>query len=146
MILYQKRRLSDMADIGELGPLPDDLLGLEQASLNDLHWTWAPLGYTPYGFFPVEVADPEPEPTVPMTVTQLQFRRELRARGLLAGILQYIDGLPEPQRTLTDEAFQFASEFRRDSNMLNTAAQALFGFQGQALLDDVFIEAKKIIE
>jgi hypothetical protein len=135
-MLYQKRLLAGMVDVGEPGPLPADLVGLADVSLADLGWTYEPLGYRGFGFFPVLA------PVVPATVTQLQFRRALR----LAGIKATVDAFIAAQDEETVEAWEYASEFRRDSPLLNAAAGALYGDDGPAQLDALFLAAQGIVE
>jgi len=53
MIKWQKKRLSDGADIGPPGELPPDLVGLSETSLAALDWTSEALGYRGFGFVPV---------------------------------------------------------------------------------------------
>lgn len=50
---YQRKRLADSQPVGSPGPVPADLQGLSDASLADLNWTDAFLGYQGQGFFPV---------------------------------------------------------------------------------------------
>ena len=61
MILYQKATLEG-APVGMPGPLPAELVGLDNASLVDLDWVDAAQGYGGLGFLPVEFADPKPTP------------------------------------------------------------------------------------
>lgn len=135
-MLYQKRELAGMVDVGEPGPLPADLVGLADESLADLDWTYAPLGYRGFGFFPVLA------PIVPAKVTQLQFRRALRLAGIKATVDAYIAAQDEE----TVEAWDYASEFRRDSPLLNAAAVALYGDDAAARLDALFLAAQGIVE
>ena len=71
---YQKRQLAGMVDVGDPGPLPDDLVGLADADLADLDWTYEPLGYHGYGFFPIV-------DYVPFVITRLQFISALQQDG-----------------------------------------------------------------
>lgn len=54
---YQRKNLADMSNIGEAGPLPADLLGLDDDSLSDLSASVRgaadQLGYAGQGFFPM---------------------------------------------------------------------------------------------
>lgn len=61
MLLYQKTTLAG-SPVGEPGPLPADLVGLDDASLANLDWVDPAQGYGGHGFIPVEVADPRPSP------------------------------------------------------------------------------------
>jgi len=49
---YQRVQLP-ATNLGDAGPLPDDLVGLEDVSLADLSWADPSLGYSGQGFFPV---------------------------------------------------------------------------------------------
>lgn len=135
---YQKRELAGMVDVGSPGPLPADLQGLADESLADLDWTYEPLGYHGFGFFPIT------EPIVPEAVTQLQFRRALRHFDLYDDVMAFV----ESQDAETQEAFNFASMIRRDSPLLNGGANALLGSveAGQATLDQVFLYADTVVE
>jgi len=64
LILYQRKTLSPMTNVGDPGPVPAALLGWSDDALADVSAA-APeaaeqLGYAGQGFFPVEVSDPAP--------------------------------------------------------------------------------------
>jgi hypothetical protein len=59
MTLYQKIAVATGEPIGEPGPLPAELVGLEQTNLDDLSWIDPALGYTGVGFLPVRDLDAE---------------------------------------------------------------------------------------
>jgi hypothetical protein len=66
-LAYQRKKLSDMSDIGQPGPLPADLVGLTDDVLENLPAALSPealeqLGYDDQGFFAVD--DPPPPPQV----------------------------------------------------------------------------------
>ena len=76
MILYQRQTLAD-ANLGKPGPLPAELVGLEDVSLADLSWADPALGFKGERFVPVEIAEPPPAPS--MRITKLNFWRLLTA-------------------------------------------------------------------
>jgi len=85
MILYQQVQLVPPLDIGEPGPLPYDLEGLDDASLADVTAAVGvpaatQLGYLNTGFLPVTTADP---PST-LAVTQVQYRLGAESLGFLA--------------------------------------------------------------
>lgn len=61
MHLYQRVTLLGNTPIGEPGPLPDELVGLEDVSLADLNWVDPELGFAGQGFVPMPAFDPETE-------------------------------------------------------------------------------------
>lgn len=65
-MLYQRKLLSDMSDIGEPGPLPQVLVGsLDDVNLADLSWLPPEVtGYEGQGFFPYAPPEPEPQPVI----------------------------------------------------------------------------------
>lgn len=52
-MLYQRRLVPSMVDVGEPAALPAELQGLADADLADLRWTDQALGYHGHGFFPI---------------------------------------------------------------------------------------------
>lgn len=134
--------------VGEPGDLPPELVGLSPESLADLSAALSPeaceeLGYTGVGFLWVD--PPPPPPVVPEAVKQLQFRRSLRHAGLYAQVMGYVAS----QDDETQEAFQYASEIRRDSPLLNEGALALFQGDAEAAgaaLDGVFVYGATVVE
>jgi hypothetical protein len=71
---YQRKQLPD-TNIGDPGPLPEELVGLEDESLADLSWADPALGYRGVGFFPV--AEPTPEPQLPREIPPLAFMQRI---------------------------------------------------------------------
>lgn len=63
---------------------------------------------------------PTPAP-VPFAVTPLQMRRALRSLGLTASINAYVTSLGEEAQ----EAWEYATEIRRDDPLVGAAAAAL---------------------
>lgn len=82
MIRYQQRIL-DGGDVGEPGPLPPELVGLDDASLANLSWADASLGYVGRGFFPVEVQEPAP-PAEPRRLPRIAFLQRIAVGTRLA--------------------------------------------------------------
>ena len=76
MILYQRQTLAD-ANLGKPGPLPAELVGLEDVSLADLSWADPALGFKGEKFVPVEISEAPPAPT--QRITKLNFWRLLTA-------------------------------------------------------------------
>ena len=81
MILYQRKTLPG-GNVGQPGPLPADLVGLQEESLANLSWTDPALGYIGHMFVPVEVADPVGAP--PVRLSKLNFLRLLTANERVA--------------------------------------------------------------
>lgn len=72
---YQRKQLSTDTNVGDPGPLPPELVGLDDTSLADLEAAVGTeaceqLGYLDTGFFPADVAPPVPAGSV----TQTQFQ------------------------------------------------------------------------
>lgn len=65
-ILYQRKNIISNENIGEPANLPQELVGLEQESLNDLSlaipYAVEELGYKDQGFFPVTMTQIKPIP------------------------------------------------------------------------------------
>lgn len=142
MTTYQKRLLAGSVDQGEPGPLPADLVGLNDNSLANLDWTYEPLGYRGYGFFPVEVEAPV---VVPMSITSWQAAQQLFANG---GTLEAMQALVDGSG---DEALKFwwskATVYERSSEHIETLRVLLYTvseleqFETQEGMDDFFLAA-----
>ncbi|MFN4176414.1 hypothetical protein [Phenylobacterium sp.] len=106
-MLYQRKNLSDMSNVGEPGPLPAVLRGsLSDADLADLSWLPPEVtGLEGQGFFPVE--DP-PASGLPALVPMYRVKKYMAlvkaqtegATDLHAAVMTYINALPEPNRTM----------------------------------------------
>lgn len=83
---------------------------------------------------------PEYIEPVPQSVTPRQFRKALKAGGLLTDIKNYMKNLPEDDALLID--WEYASEFRRDYPSV-AAMAALLG-KSDADIDELFKAAGKI--
>lgn len=81
---------------------------------------------------------PASAPPVPDVVTPFQARAALRAAGLLDGVLTLVAAAD----ATTQDAWEYATEFRRTSPLLNGLAQQL-GMTDQQL-DQLFIAAAAI--
>lgn len=82
-MLYQRRLLSDMSDIGEPGPLPQELVGLTDESLADLSAAISPaarelLACEGHGFFPV------PEAAAPRRISRIAFLQRIATAKRIA--------------------------------------------------------------
>jgi len=126
MILYQRRTLSNGANIGSPGPLPAALVGLADVSLADLSWVDPALGYGGSGFAPVVVPDPV---IVPQIVSRMQLKRALNQMGLLAAINTAVG-----QSTDVDLQIYWSDtgEFHRDHPKLTAALSAMGYTSAQA--------------
>jgi hypothetical protein len=85
-----------MTDVGEPGPLPEELIGLASDSLEDLSWTDEFLGYRGDGFFQVD--DVVVPPAVSHDELVAAIKEEAERRILII--------MPEP-----DQRFTFALGF-----------------------------------
>ena len=95
-------------------------------------WKWFDSDSDAYSFFGIT---PESQP---WSVTPLQAKIALHNAGLLPTIEAYMETADVP----TMLAWQTASEFRRDSNMLKAIAAVLNLTDAQ--IDDLFIAAKTV--
>lgn len=80
-MLYQRKHLADDSDVGEPGSLPAELVGLADASLADLSWTDAALGYQGDGFVPFT---PAPTPVPDRKIAVRDFMRRFTTDELVA--------------------------------------------------------------
>lgn len=90
-------------------------------------------------------AEPDPDYVPPRveTVTNAQGTAALIQAGIWQAVLDYVDGIQDPvEKALADVALNKTTEWRRDSEFLNTAASKI-GLSEQQL-DDLFTEASKI--
>ena len=76
MIVYQRKTLAGV-NVGQLGPLPAELVGLEDVSLADMSWADPALGFKGEAFLPVELL--ELPPARPPQIRKLDFWRLLTA-------------------------------------------------------------------
>jgi hypothetical protein len=132
-MLYQKRLLAGSVDQGEPGPLPADLVGLSDASLANLDWTYEPLGYRGYGFFPIL------EPIVPLSITNYQTVRENIERGTSMSALDALIVATEDPEFIA----YFAKEtvFRRDHEYVEQL-RVLFEMSHDDM-DEFFLDAAR---
>lgn len=91
------------------------------------------------GHFTAPPEQQPPEVPRPRTVSRRQGRRALLAVGLLDKVQLVIDALPEPQRSEAQVDWDDATEFDRDSELLQRLAPAL-GLD-EAGLDELFESA-----
>ena len=69
---------------------------------------------------------PLPQPTsIPNTVSMRQARLALFQQGLLANVQTAIDGLAEPQKTVTQISWDYATTIQRDDDLVIELSAAL---------------------
>jgi hypothetical protein len=119
---YQRKTLPN-TNIGNPGPLPSDIAGLEDASLANLSAALGPaadeLGYAGQGFF--FVADPPPAPVIPQVVSRMQAKMALQNAGLLASV----ESTVAAGTAATQIYWADAPDFHRDHPVLLSLATAL---------------------
>ena len=88
--------------------------------------------------------DPADPIVIPITteVTMRQARLALFQQGLLANVQTAIDGLAEPQKTVTQISWDYAQTVKRDDDLVVQLAGAL-GLDSGAL-DDLFTLASTL--
>ena len=96
---------------------------------------WLAEGNTP------DPADPIVIP-IPTEVTMRQARLALFQQGLLANVQTAIDGLAEPQKTVTQISWDYAQTVKRDDDLVVQLAGAL-GLDSGAL-DNLFTLASTL--
>jgi hypothetical protein len=95
-------------------------------------WKWFDTETEAYSYFEISA------PSNPWTITPLQAKTALHQMGLLSTIETFMLTADVP----TKIAWQTASEFKRDSVMLNSIS-ALLGLTSEQV-DDLFVLAKTI--
>lgn len=88
---------------------------------------------------------PEPTPaapSVPDRVNNSQMRAALLAAGHLAAVEAFLDGLPEPDRTVARVGWEYGNEIFRVSPLVQAAQVALALTDEQ--MDGLFIAASAI--
>ena len=83
-----------------------------------------------------------PTPIIPIEVTMRQARLALFQQGLLANVQTAIDGLSEPQKTITQISWDYAQTVKRDDDLVVQLSGAL-GLDSVAL-DDLFTLASTL--
>lgn len=84
------------------------------------------------------------EIVVPESVLPSQAKKALYNNGYLNTVINAIDLMEEPYRTLAKIEWESALEFRRDSHFINVIGKDILGLTDQQI-DDLFIEAETII-
>lgn len=135
MRLWQRQTLAG-DNVGDPGPLPDDLVGLADESVADLSWVDAALGYADAKFVPVDVADPV---EVPQSISRMQAKQALLAAGTLTAVEAAMASAPAAVQIYWADA----SHFHRDHPVLEQMAGAL-GMTSDDL-DALFIAAAQIV-
>lgn len=83
-----------------------------------------------------------PEPVVPRLVSMRQARLALLGAGLLQGVEQAIEALPEPKRSAARIEWDYSSEVHRDRPFVQQLSVAL-GLDGSQL-DALFVQAAQL--
>ena len=113
--------------------IDDDGISRMSCSIeNEEFKAWLAEGNTP------DPADPIVTP-IPTEVTMRQARLALFQQGLLANVQTAIDGLTEPQKTVTQISWDYAQTVKRDDDLVVQLSGALGLTQEQ--LDTLFTEA-----
>ena len=86
--------------------------------------------------------NPPPVVVIPEQVTRAQGKVALVQANLYTSVINYIDNLPEPNKTLAQIAFNETNAWQRSSAWLNQIATDLNITQEQ--LDDLFVVAAGI--
>ena len=141
---YQRKTLPSTA-VGEPGPLPADLVGLDDATLADLSVhldqdACAELGYAGEGFF--RVADPELPRYVPAEVPMYKVRKLLIKQGLLATVEAALGTLPGEAGALAMVDWEYAPNLVRSSALVQGMG-AIIGLTSDEI-DDLVIAANAI--
>lgn len=84
------------------------------------------------------IVTPPPEPQIPNSITPRQCRLLLLSRGMLSSVNEMIAGQDEATRI----TWEYATEFRRDNQLLVQLSTALGLSPDQ--VDEFFVEASKI--
>jgi len=135
MQLWQRKTLAG-DNVGEPGPLPDELVGLDIETLTDLSWVDPALGYADTGFVPVDIPDPV---EVPQSISRMQAKQALLAAGQLSAVEAAMASAPPAVQIYWSDA----SHFHRDHPVLEQMGQAL-GMSSDDL-DQLFIAAAQIV-
>lgn len=134
MRLWQRQTLAG-ENVGEPGPLPDNLVGLTEDSLADLSWADPSVGYADTAFVPVEVAD---APMVPQVISRMQAKQVLLATDRLGAV----DAVMATQPANVQLYWSDASHFHRSHPIIEQMGGAL-GLTSDDL-DALFIAAAQI--
>lgn len=91
-----------------------------------------------------EVVSYTPTPIAPQVVSARQAKRALLAAGLLGDVEAAIEAISDAtEREAARIDWEYATEFRRDNEMLNSIGAALELTEGQ--IDDLFIAAGAVV-
>lgn len=85
--------------------------------------------------------EPEPEVEIPSIVTSFQGKMALKQSGEFDAVQQFVDQSGE----LTQFAWANAPNFMRNSPMINSLGEALWGEEKDTKLDQLFLAAKEIL-
>jgi hypothetical protein len=104
---------------------------------------WAGSGWNLTPTSPVPI--PDPEPTIPdvSVVSMRQARRVLFTYGYLDDVDQYINQLSSPEKELAQIDWEYATEVRKDSDLVQNLVAYLELTTEQ--LDTMFYEASLIV-
>lgn len=135
MQLWQRKTLAG-DNVGEPGPLPDELVGLDLETLTDLSWVDPALNYADTGFVPVDIPDPV---EVPQSISRMQAKQALLAAGQLSAVEAAMASAPPAVQIYWADA----SHFHRSHPIIEQMGQAL-GMSSDDL-DQLFIAAAQIV-
>lgn len=133
MIVYQRIAVSTGAHVGDAGPLPEHLVGLDEATLANLPAalnaaTLQELGLEDTGFLPIEVADP-PAPA-PRWISVYQYlqrftpteRQDIEASAdkVVIDLLMVLHSLPQdgPSLYLDDPETQGGANYLEQAGLI----------------------------
>ena len=79
------------------------------------------------------------KPVIPQSVTPRQAKLSLAMGGVYDEIIAILEGLPEPQKTLSKIEWDYATEFKRSHMLVHQMKQAM-GWTDE-FVDELFINA-----